>query len=156
VTGNIGPEYQRLMDQIRSWITAGQYPVGAELPSITELEKITGKSRSVVREAIKRLQADGVLVGQQGKASFVKAMPAQAASERQSLAALSEQVAELQQQVREMAGHGEANADMTELLARVARIEVNLIDLYGKLGFDYPQGSSRDSAKAAVRRGRAR
>jgi DNA-binding FadR family transcriptional regulator len=136
VTGNIGPDYQRLMDQIRAWITAGEYPVGAELPSITELEKITGRSRSVVREAIKRLQADGVVVGQQGKASFVKAVPAQAASERQSIAALTEQVAELQQQ-------------MADLRERLGRMEATLATLTPT-----SRGGKREQAKAAASGGR--
>lgn len=120
------------MDQIRSWITAGEYPVGAELPSITELEKMTGRSRSVVREAIKRLQADGVLVGQQGKASFVKAIPEQAASERQSIAELSEQVAELRQQ-------------MADLRERLGRMEASLATLTGK-----SRGGRREQANAAA------
>ena len=43
-----------------------------------------------------------------------------------------------------------------DLQETVGRIEVNLIDLYGKMGHDYPQGGARDGAKATVRRGRSR
>jgi GntR family transcriptional regulator len=161
VTGKIGPEYQRLMDQIRSKITSGEYLVGALIPSTTELKEMTGMSVPVVRRAVGQLEVDGILEGHPGKGVYVKALPADVDSERQDIKTLSKQVTELQQQVRELtervntAQPADFARELSNLQETVGRIEVNLIDLYGKMGHDYPQGGTRDRAKATARRGRA-
>ena len=162
MTGNIGPEYRRLMDLIRSKITSGEYPLGKPIPSTTELKELTGMSIPVVRRAVGQLEADGILEGHPGKGVYVKAMPEDADSERQDIKTLSTQVAELQQQVRALtdravtAQPADFARDLRDLQETVGRIEVNLIDLYGKMGHDYPQGGARDGAKATARRGRSR
>lgn len=50
-------------DQIRESILAGSLPVGAELPSEKELADEFGVSRSTIREAVRVLQAKGLLSG---------------------------------------------------------------------------------------------
>jgi GntR family transcriptional regulator len=163
VTGEIGPEYRRLMQQIRSKIASGEYPLGEPIPSTVELKEQTGLSIPVVRRAVSQLEADGILEGHPGKGVYVKAMPADVDSERQDIKTLSEQVTALQQEVRELAERADAvqpadfARDLLAVQQTVGRIEVNLIDLYGKMGFDYPQGGgAHDGAKAATRRGRSR
>jgi DNA-binding GntR family transcriptional regulator len=162
VTGNIGPEYRRLMDLIRSRITAGEYPLGKPIPSTTELKELTGMSIPVVRRAVGQLESDGILEGHPGKGVYVRAMPADADSERMDARTLSKHVTALQEQVRELtdraasAQPADFGQELRELRETVGRIEVNLIDLYLKMGHDYPQGGSRDGAKAAARRGRTR
>jgi DNA-binding GntR family transcriptional regulator len=169
VAGRIGPEYQRLMDQLRSKITSGEYPVGSMIPSTTELKNTTGMSIPVIRRAVGQLEADGILEGHPGKGVYVKATPAAVASERQDIKTLGEQVAALHRQVRELAERaaGAQPADFADDLAElrdtvgdmrsaVGRIEANLIDLYGKTGHAYPQGGTHDGAKATARRGRSR
>jgi DNA-binding GntR family transcriptional regulator len=147
VTGVIGPEYQRLKHQIRARIISGEYPLGKPIPSTARLAAETGMSVPVVRRAVDQLKADGILEGHPGKGVFVRAMPADADSERMSVEALSRQVAEL----REMAERD----GLDEIRAAVGRLEANLIELYGKLGLDYPDGSSDIPRKAAAGRGRA-
>jgi GntR family transcriptional regulator len=160
VTGEIGPEYRRLMDQIRSKIASGEYPVGGPIPSTTELRDLTGMSIPVVRRAVGQLEEDGILEGHPGKGVYVRATPADVASERLDIKTLSEQVTALQAQVQELAGRAESAQpeDFASVLAAlraiVGRVEVNLIDLYGKLGHDYPQDGTHDRAKTAARRGR--
>jgi DNA-binding GntR family transcriptional regulator len=155
VTGEIGPEYRRLMESIRSRIATGEYPTGSQIPSTAQWEA-DGWSRDTVRTAITRLQADGILVGQPGKGVFVKATPEQVASERVSLESLTLEISALRDQLRELSERETGSPDLKEILARVGRIEDNLVDLYGKTGYDYPQpGGSRDDAKAAAGRGRA-
>ena len=146
MAGEIGPEYRQVMGQIRSWISSGEYPVGSQIPSTAELRHRTGLSLTVVRRAVQQLQADGILEGHPGKGVFVRAMPADADAEHMDLEALSEQVAEL----RELA---ERNGP-DDVRARVGQLEVNLMELYAKLGFDYPSDGSSDTPKAAAGRGR--
>lgn len=146
--GDTGPEYQRLMVQIRSWITAGKYTVGQPIPSTAELHRLTGRSVPVVRRAVDQLKADGILEGHPGKGVYVKAMPAEADSERLDIKGLTDQFATLREQV-------EKNGP-DELRDWVSRLETNLIDLYGKLGFEYPQDVTHDDTRVAAGRGRAR
>lgn len=146
MAGRVGPEYQRLMDQIRSKITSGEYPVGSMIPSTAELKDLTGMSVPVVRRAVGQLEADGILEGHPGKGVYVKMLPADADSARGDIRALSERIAVLGDEVRRLRERVDSlGAD--EVRAIASRIEVNLIDLYGKLGFDYP----RDEAGSAKR-----
>jgi DNA-binding FadR family transcriptional regulator len=165
MAGSVGPEYQRLIDRLRADITSGEYPVGQTIPSTSALAKLTGVSAQVVRRAVGQLQADGILEGHPGKGVFVKAMPEEADQESRDVASLSRQVSELEERFGDLASHpgGASDADLAEVRADIAslqeaqgRLEVNLIDLYGKMGYDYPQGGAQHSTKAAVRGGRAR
>jgi DNA-binding FadR family transcriptional regulator len=148
VTGEAGPEYQRLKHRIRSRIISGEYRVGDPIPSTARLSEESGMSVPVVRRAVDQLKADGILRGHPGKGVFVRAVPADADSERVTVEALGRQVAEL----REMADRD----GLGEMRAVIGRLEANLIELYGKLGYDYPQGGEHDSAKAAAGRRRSR
>jgi len=65
----------RLPDQlvglISSDIRQGVFPVGSRLPPEPELCTHYGVSRTVLREALARLKADGLVDAQQGRGSFV-------------------------------------------------------------------------------------
>jgi DNA-binding GntR family transcriptional regulator len=148
VTGEIGPLYRRVAADVRSKISSGEYPVGKAIPSTIKLRKQYGASDSVIRQAVSELQKDGILEGHPGKGVFVRALPADADSERVSVEALSRQVAEL----REMAERD----GLDEIRAAVGRLEANLIELYGRLAFDYPGGTSDTPRKAAAGHGRPR
>lgn len=140
MTGEIGTEYGRLMDLILSRIASGEYLTGSKIPSTAKWEA-EGWSRDTTRAAITKLQAAGILEGHPGKGVFVKATPEEAASERLDIEALGKQVASLQRQLR-------------DLRETVGRMEADLIDLYGKTGFEYPMDDGSDRA-AAAGRGRA-
>lgn len=162
MTGKIGPEYQRLIARIRASIASGEYPVGQAIPSTAALADITGLSVPVVRRAVGQLETDGILEGHPGKGVFVKTMPEEADRERRDVTSLSRHVSKLEERLRELADRpavtqdGELSRAVADLQETVGRIEVNLIDLYGKMGHDYPQGGARGSTKTAVRRGQAR
>ena len=161
MTGKIGPEYQRLIDRIRAGIASGEYPVGTAIPSTAALAKLAGVSAQVVRRAVGQLETDGILEGHAGKGVFVRAMPEDAERERQDAEAVSREVAELRRQVEKLAAAPAARAagvgdDLEALKQTVGRIEANLIDLYGKMGHEYPHSGTRDKAKAEARHGRAR
>ncbi len=64
-----------LYEQILEQITSGIFGEGDRLPSENEICKAFEVSRPVVREALMRLQADGVLTSRQGVGTFVKHRP---------------------------------------------------------------------------------
>ncbi|RMI08791.1 FadR/GntR family transcriptional regulator [Cellulomonas triticagri] len=61
----------RVASTLRHRILAGELPVGAKLPSEAELTADLGVSRPVVREAVARLRAAGVVETHQGRGSYV-------------------------------------------------------------------------------------
>ena len=64
---------QRVVDGLLERIQQRQLAPGARIPTEPELMREFGVSRSVVREAVSRLQAGGVLRTRQGVGSFVLA-----------------------------------------------------------------------------------
>ena len=62
----------QLYEQIYQRITAGQLPVDSRLPSEAELCEAFGVSRPIVREALSRLHADGMIETLRGAGSFVR------------------------------------------------------------------------------------
>jgi DNA-binding FadR family transcriptional regulator len=66
---------QRVVTGVKDQIFAGDLPPGHKLPSESELAAEFGVSRTVVREAVTRLRAEGLVETFQGRGSFVLAVP---------------------------------------------------------------------------------
>lgn len=66
---------QRVVAGVKDKIFAGDLPPGHKLPSEAELIDEFGVSRTVVREAVTRLRAEGLVETFQGRGSFVLAVP---------------------------------------------------------------------------------
>ncbi|RYE88465.1 MAG: FadR family transcriptional regulator [Hyphomicrobiales bacterium] len=66
----------RVVAQLRSRLMAGEIPPGQKLPSEVQLTGQFGVSRTVVREAIATLAADGLVESRQGAGVFVVNHPA--------------------------------------------------------------------------------
>lgn len=66
-----------LYGQILEQITSGQFDEGAKLPSEADICEAFQVSRPVVREALMRLRADGLVVAKQGIGTFVKSRPSE-------------------------------------------------------------------------------
>ncbi|MDG4663222.1 FadR/GntR family transcriptional regulator [Mycobacterium sp. 236(2023)] len=66
---------QRVVAGLKDKIFAGDLPPGHKLPSESELIDEFGVSRTVVREAVTRLRAEGFIETFQGRGSFVLAVP---------------------------------------------------------------------------------
>lgn len=64
----------RVAEALRNDIFGGSYEVGEGLQSEAEMAKNFGVSRTVMREAVSRLKADGLLVSKQGAGIFVRAI----------------------------------------------------------------------------------
>ena len=97
------PLYAQVADDLRIKIADGAYPVGAELPSTPQLQKLYGMSSTVVRAAVRELRADGIVRGQPGRGVFVIRLPEATPSQAGlSLTELLEQVQALAAQVDEL------------------------------------------------------
>ncbi|HRO30670.1 FadR/GntR family transcriptional regulator [Citricoccus sp.] len=64
-----------LVDHLRRRIVSGELAVGHKLPSENQLVAEHGVSRTVVREAMTRLQAEGLVHTRRGSGSFVLTPP---------------------------------------------------------------------------------
>jgi GntR family transcriptional regulator, transcriptional repressor for pyruvate dehydrogenase complex len=62
---------QELTQRLAAEILSGRVQPGARLPTEQELSRATGVSRTVVREAVAALRADGLVVTHQGRGAFV-------------------------------------------------------------------------------------
>ena len=62
-----------LIARLTADITSGKIPPGSQLPTEQELIAATGVSRTVVREAVAALRAEGLVVTSQGVGAFVPA-----------------------------------------------------------------------------------
>jgi GntR family transcriptional repressor for pyruvate dehydrogenase complex len=62
---------QELAQRLAAEIRSGRLPPGSRLPTEQELSAETGVSRTVVREAVAALRADGLVTTRQGLGAFV-------------------------------------------------------------------------------------
>lgn len=69
------PLAQGVVSGLKSRILDGSLPAGSKLPSEAELSDEYAVSRTVVREAVTRLRAEGLVETFQGRGSFVLAVP---------------------------------------------------------------------------------
>lgn len=65
------PLYQQVFEEIKGAIEAGDYVPKERIPSEPELSERYGVSRITVRRAVEELCAEGYLVKQQGRGTFV-------------------------------------------------------------------------------------
>ena len=68
-----GPLYRQLADALREPIASGAFPVGAELPKEAELGERFGVSLITVRQALRDLEADGLIRKRSAKPAVVTA-----------------------------------------------------------------------------------
>lgn len=68
-----GPLYQRVADDLIARIRSGEHAVGAMLPTEIELCAAYGVSRHTVREALRLLEAMGLVLRRQGAGTIVTA-----------------------------------------------------------------------------------
>jgi GntR family transcriptional regulator, transcriptional repressor for pyruvate dehydrogenase complex len=67
-----------LFDQLAEQIKSGKLAPGERLPTEQELTRAARVSRTVVREAVAALRAEGLVITRQGVGAFVSAAPQQA------------------------------------------------------------------------------
>jgi GntR family transcriptional regulator, transcriptional repressor for pyruvate dehydrogenase complex len=64
-----------LIERLTSDITSGKFAPGSRLPTEQEMIASLGVSRTVVREAVAALRAEGLVITRQGVGAFVAATP---------------------------------------------------------------------------------
>jgi DNA-binding GntR family transcriptional regulator len=145
MTDQIGrPAYQRIAHELREKIAAGDLPVGAAIPSTSQLSRQYRVSITVVRAAIRELRQEGLVIGQPGKAVYVRATPENAAHERAQLEDVAAEVKQLRAELADMAARVAPSAiedlrwELDELRRHLGTVHTQLIDLYGRLGQPYP------------------
>jgi GntR family transcriptional repressor for pyruvate dehydrogenase complex len=69
---------RRLFEQLAGQIRSGRFAPGARLPTEQALTRAARVSRTVVREAVAALRAEGLVVTRQGVGAFVSAEPQRA------------------------------------------------------------------------------
>jgi len=62
-------------EQIREAIMSGKLAPGAQLPPETELVEMLGVSRGTLRESLRMLEEQGLIIRRRGKGTFVRARP---------------------------------------------------------------------------------
>ncbi len=65
----------RIYERVIKQIVVGEFHIGERLPSENQLGTELGVSRAVVREALARLQADGVTITRRGAGTYVQRQP---------------------------------------------------------------------------------
>src|SRR5574341_167675 len=65
------PRYFQLKELLRQEVESGRWQPGQQIPSEMELCEAFGISRTVVRQALRELEYDGLLYREQGKGTFV-------------------------------------------------------------------------------------
>lgn len=73
LTRSQGPLYRQLADVLREPIATGAFPVGAELPKEAMLAEHFGVSLITVRQALRDLEADGLIKKRSAKPAVVAA-----------------------------------------------------------------------------------
>jgi len=107
------PVYIQIADDLRARIRSGEYGPGDRLPSIADLSQRYHVARETIRQALDMLRDEKLVVAQSTRGVFVLKEPPtdDAAGEQSDIEVLGEQVAQLQDEVREHA----------RLLARMRR-----------------------------------
>jgi DNA-binding GntR family transcriptional regulator len=136
--------YLQVADDLRSQIATGRLNVDDEIPSTAELAEQHGVSRGVAQAAVRLLKEEGLLIGQTGKAVYVRATPETAAAEAAALKTVEEQLADLREEVHGLAEQQPADviAKIDELKADVGRLQADLRTLYDRTGQPYPDEST--------------
>ena len=63
---------EKLVAEVRSWITSGRLVVGQSLPTEAEMAAQFGVSRPLLREALAELRAEGFVETISGRGTFVR------------------------------------------------------------------------------------
>ncbi len=77
---NTVPIHMQLLTQLRQLILSGQWPPGSRIPSETQLQRDLHISRSTVRQAYSRAEAEGLIKRVPGKGTYVNWLPHQEAT----------------------------------------------------------------------------
>ncbi len=124
--------YGALLDEIM----AGRFSSGDRLPTENQLAQRFLVSRPVVREALQRLQSDGVVIARQGSGTYVQRSPSQRVAELTQRQSLHEvlQVMEFRMAIEELAARLAARNRTDEHIREIERARRALSESFGEGG----------------------
>jgi len=120
------PAYRQLMEQIRTYLAAGQLAAGDQLPSIRDLARTLQVNPATVVKAYTELEHEGVIERQQGRGVFVTTFGGQLPQEK------LEQ--ELRRAVRAVAVRARQMGADTRLVERLLEEELAALERRGAPG----------------------
>lgn len=130
----------RVYESVLSMIVSGEIPVGAKLPTEHVLSEQLEVSRPVLRQALKQLREDGVIVSRQGSGSFVQQRPEGAVLDFAPVGSIAdiqrtfEFRAAIESEAAYLAALRRSDADMKRLSVALAALDRCVRD--GALGVD--------------------
>ncbi len=115
-------------------IMAGRFSAGDRLPTENQLAQRFRVSRPVVREALQRLQSDGVVMSRQGSGTYVQRSPSHRVAELTSQHTLHEvlQVMELRMALEALAARLAARHRTDEQMLAIELARKALGDVFGQ------------------------
>lgn len=126
--GRFPVKYRQIADDLRAQLVEGRLKPGDQLPGQQELMGQWEVAMATVVRALDELRKEGLVATKPGLGTFVLPHPAPEPDVAAELAEVRRELAEVREQARE-----------APALERLGRIEANLMDLYGKTGFEYPR-----------------
>ena len=130
----------QVYEKIITMIANGETPVGAKLPTEHALSEQLEVSRPVLRQALKQLREDGVVVSRQGSGSFVQRRPDTAILEIAPVGSIAdiqrtfEFRAAIEGEAAYLAAERRTDADLVKMRAQLA--ELDNCNLQGQLGVE--------------------
>jgi GntR family transcriptional regulator len=94
------PPYLQIVNWIRKQIRTGELPPGSQLPAQAKLAQRFGVAQSTAVHAIRELQYEGLVIGQQGRGTFVRSAPADEETRAATIESLTRQVGRLRDDLR--------------------------------------------------------
>lgn len=130
----------RVYETVLQMIVSGEIPVGAKLPTENALSEQLQVSRPVLRQALKQLREDGVIVSRQGSGSFVQQQPEGAVLDFAPVGSIAdiqrtfEFRAAIESEAAALAAMRRTEADMQRLRAALAELDTCVQE--NRLGVD--------------------
>ncbi|RFS86902.1 FadR family transcriptional regulator [Actinomadura spongiicola] len=123
----------QVIDQLRSEIAGGGWPVGAKIPPEPVLSETLGVGRNTVREAVRALTHAGLLESRQGDGTYVRATSELSGAVRRRLATaelidILEVRRGLEVEAARLAAARRTDADVAAIAVALARRDAALAD----------------------------
>jgi DNA-binding GntR family transcriptional regulator len=136
------PPYQQVAADLRHKIRHGtEYAPGARLPSIRHLAKQYGISPQTVQNALRELRQEHLVISQQGRAFFVRDPDRPVLGPSAGDDDVVNRLATLEAELHDLQEKVEAFEHDSQLARQVAALQVQMMDLYGRMGQPYPHES---------------
>jgi DNA-binding FadR family transcriptional regulator len=120
----------QVIDQLRTAVTQGEWPIGERIPTEAELGEQLGVGRNTIREAVRALAHTGILEVRQGDGTYVRATSEVSGAIRRLCGDELREVLQVRRTLEvegaRLAAAERTDGDVAELRALLARREVEL------------------------------